>query len=82
MNRPTIRPGIYRHYKGAEYRVLFEAFESTNSREAAPRTRVVVYFSLEKGCMNVRDLEEFVSDVTVEDEGDAREIPRFVRISD
>ena len=51
-----MRAGIYRHYKGHLYRVLFTAWESTNGR---PRDRVVVYASLERGTINVRTFEEF-----------------------
>lgn len=52
----TVKPGLYKHYKGGLYRVLFTAWESTNGR---PREEVVVYVSLEKGTVNVRLLEEF-----------------------
>ena len=37
-----VEPGLYRHYKGALYRVLMVATESTNGRERVP---VVVYIS-------------------------------------
>ncbi len=50
--------GIYRHYKGGLYRVLFVAHESTNAREG---NGVVVYVSLKTGRINVRDEGEFHS---------------------
>jgi hypothetical protein len=58
-------PGLYRHYKGGYYRVLFIAYESTNG---LPRTPKVVYVSLDGGAaygrINVREVAEFNSDVT------------------
>jgi hypothetical protein len=51
---------MFRHYKGDLYRVLFEAWESTNGRE---RKEVVVYVSLKLGTVNVRNKDEFYGDV-------------------
>ncbi len=59
------RPGIYRHYKGGMYRVLFTAYNSTNHEASSdyPYVVYVVYISLDPGehCgqINVREEEEF-----------------------
>lgn len=68
-----VQPGIYKHYGGGRYRVLFEAHNSTNG----PREGIsmVVYVSLTTGRINVRDALEFVGDVTV----DGVSVRRFVR---
>jgi hypothetical protein len=50
------KPGVYHHYKGGYYRVLFTAITSTNAQQGRP---VVVYVSLTKGTIHVRDEEEF-----------------------
>lgn len=63
------RPGIYAHYKGDLYRVLFTAMESTNGRE---RERLMVYVSLAKGTVNVRREEEFRELVSTEQGPQAR----------
>ena len=56
-----IVPGIYRHYKGGLYRVLFTAHDSTNGpREGST---VVVYVSLTTGRINVRAADQFVEPV-------------------
>ena len=51
---------LCRHYKGGRYLILFEAMESSNGRERKP---VVIYASLDKGTVNVRDKEEFFESV-------------------
>jgi hypothetical protein len=51
-----VPPGIYQHYKGDKYRVLFVANDSSNSREG---NKLVVYVSLKHGTLNCRDLDEF-----------------------
>lgn len=67
-----VQPGIYKHYGGGRYRVLFEAHDSTNGpREGLS---MVVYVSLTTGRINVRDALEFVGDVTL----DGVSVPRFV----
>lgn len=70
-----VTPGLYKHYKGGLYRVLFTAWESTNERE---RELLIVYVSLEKGMINVRRKEEF--DETVE-QPDGEKWPRFKFVS-
>ncbi len=52
------RPGIYRHYKGDLYRVLFTAHDSTNGK-GPDIGKVVVYVSLSTGQINVRKEWEF-----------------------
>ena len=71
-----MRPGIYRHYKGALYRVLFTALMSDNDKK---REAYVVYFSMEKGEMNVRRLEEFQEYITTTD---GQRITRFTHLHD
>lgn len=57
-----VTPGLYRHYKGAHYRVLFLAKNSTNG--ADEDRNEVVYVSLsEPGRISVRSEEEFESTV-------------------
>ena len=64
----SLQPGLYRHYKGPEYRVLGVARHSESEEE------VVVYQALygEYGLW-VRPLEMFTSDVEV----DGERVPRF-----
>jgi hypothetical protein len=66
---PT-KPGVYRHYKGGLYRVLFVARMSTNGpTEDRPH---VVYVSLAHGVINIRDEEEFHEIVA-----NFKPVPRF-----
>lgn len=53
-----MKTGIYKHFKGGFYRVLFTAQESTNDRAGRA---VVVYISLTNGKIHTRDLAEFQS---------------------
>jgi hypothetical protein len=64
----SVRPGIYRHYKGGLYRVLFLA------RHSETEEAMVVYQALygERGYW-VRPLGHFLEKVRVE----GREVPRF-----
>lgn len=64
-------PGVYAHYKGGRYRVLFVAKESTNAREGG---RTVVYVSLSNGNIFTRDIGEFAEPIQWPD-GTMR--PRF-----
>lgn len=50
-------PGIYDHYKGGKYRVMFVAKNSTNGQDEG--TPMVVYVSLTTGRVHVRDEAEF-----------------------
>lgn len=69
-----ITPGIYRHYKGGEYRVLFIVQDSTNSRiKDGVKNDMVVYISLTKGSIWCRDLSEFEENVDFE----GQNVPRF-----
>lgn len=59
----TVTPGIYRHYKGAYFLVLFTARNATNSGNYED---VVVYVSLDDphaGNINVRDAIEFLEPI-------------------
>lgn len=64
----SLQPGLYRHYKGPEYRVLGVA------RHSETQEQVVVYQALygEFGLW-VRPLEMFVGEVEL----DGRQVPRF-----
>jgi len=66
-----LKPGLYRHYKGLDYRVLGVARHSENEEE------VVVYQALygEFGLW-VRPLAMFVESVEV----DGEQVPRFALI--
>jgi cyclomaltodextrinase / maltogenic alpha-amylase / neopullulanase len=66
MNK--IRTGIYRHYKGANYRVVGIARHSETLEE------LVVYESLEKGGLWVRPLQMFLENVIV----DGKDVSRFM----
>ncbi|MFA5954091.1 MAG: DUF1653 domain-containing protein [Patescibacteria group bacterium] len=61
-----VAPGIYQHYKGDKYRVLFVATNATNEQE---RNKVVVYISLKDGSVYYRDLGEFTEIVEWPDGG-------------
>jgi len=67
------RPGLYRHYKGNDYRVLGLA------RHSETRAPLVVYQALygERGLW-VRPAAMFVEDVEV----NGKSVPRFTRVSD
>lgn len=60
--------GIYRHYKGGRYRVLAVA------RHHETGQPYVVYQSLERGSVNVREFENWSDDVELKDGNFA---PRF-----
>lgn len=66
----TIRPGIYRHFKGNRYRVLFTARHSETEEE------LVVYQALYgEGGYWVRPAAMWNEEV----ERDGRRVPRFTR---
>ena len=68
-----VDPGLYRHYKGGEYRVIGVA------RHSETEQMLVVYQPLYgEQRLWVRPLEMFVETVTVEQ----GVVPRFERISD
>jgi hypothetical protein len=73
MTDEPVAPGRYRHYKGPEYEVLFEA------RHSETEEVLVVYRQLygEHGLW-VRPKAMFVETVTV----DGEVVPRFARIED
>lgn len=48
--------GIYKHYKGGIYAVLGICSDSTNGRDDA---KMVLYYSLEKHQIHVREIAEF-----------------------
>ena len=54
-----IKLGIYRHYKGGEYRILGEA------RLTDKEAKMVVYESLRDGQLWIRPVKEFLSEVEI-----------------
>lgn len=56
MSQERTPQGVYEHYKGGQYVVLFVAHNSTNSGGDQP---MVVYVSMTTGRINVRDENEF-----------------------
>jgi hypothetical protein len=78
-------PGIYQHFKGGLYRVLFRACQRTNGPDDGKV--VVVYMDLKHGGLHVRDEAEFREMVLAPPELGylpGIEIPRFlfVRFAD
>lgn len=74
----VVKGGIYQHYKGAQYVVLFVGQDSNNDRN---KERTVVYMSLTPphcGAIRVRHLTEFCEDVDWPDLG--WRAPRFVLV--
>lgn len=68
----SIRPGLYRHYKGGMYRALF-ACRHHETGEA-----MVVYVSLTHGTVSVRELRSQGKDSwTDEVEHEGSKVPRF-----
>lgn len=59
------KSGIYEHYKGGRYRVLFRARTATNGRDGLID---VVYIDLKNGGLHTRDETEFNERVWVEGE--------------
>jgi hypothetical protein len=51
------KPGIWKHYKGNLYRVVFTAYDATNGPNDG--TSMVVYVSLKDGYVHVRKEREF-----------------------
>jgi hypothetical protein len=69
--------GLYRHFKGGKYRVLFKAIDATNN---APDDRLmVIYISLANGLIFTRFEDEF--NEWVPDEAEML-VPRFKYIGD
>ena len=70
MTSAAVAPGLYRHFKGGEYEVLFEA------RHSESQEPMVVYRALYGECgLWVRPRAMFAELVTV----DCRQVPRFAR---
>ncbi|WP_349573042.1 DUF1653 domain-containing protein [Azotobacter salinestris] len=67
----TVQPGLYRHYKGAEYRVLGVVRHSETEEELVLYQALYGDFGLW-----VRPLAMFVESVEV----DGRQMPRFALI--
>ncbi len=74
-----IKPGIYEHYKGGQYKVLFIALNQSN--DANDEERVVVYEALYENSLSqfwVRLEKDFLEEIEVE----GVKIPRFKFIKD
>ncbi len=69
-----VEPGLYRHWKGDHYLVLFTAQDSNNNADREP---VVVYYSLGRQGFRVRRVKEFTELIP---DGGGRRVPRFVRV--
>lgn len=67
MATDAIKQGVYRHYKGNEYKVLGCAKHSETGEE------LVVYQSLSDGALWARPKEMFLEQVEINGE----EVPRF-----
>lgn len=79
-----VTSGLYRHYKGGMYRVLFTARNSTNGTNDE---ELVVYVSIGgeyAGRLSVRDAAEFVEEVEVPlvYSVGTMKVPRFERVGD
>ena len=75
-----ITPGVFQHYNGGFYRVLFIAKDSNNSGNDQ---NVVVYVSLsEPGRISTRNESEFDESVLVGSTSTRTWTPRFKRIGD
>lgn len=73
-----IIPGVYKHYKGGYYRVLFVAKNSNNSGHDED---VVVYVSLsEPGRISVRNADEFDEIVSFNDSTLTTATKRFTKV--
>lgn len=58
MNRELVIGGVYRHFKGNEYKVLCIALDSEETK------KIVIYEALyDKGQIWARDYDEFMSKV-------------------
>lgn len=69
--------GLYLHYKGGVYRMLYTAHESTNAR-TSPWRLVIVYRSLKYGTVHTRDWEEWNGWVNLED---GLRVRRFAKVT-
>jgi len=75
VNWESFKLGIYRHYKGGEYRVLFVG-KGQFKDEALDMQDMVVYESLDENTVSkhwVRPLTDFLEMMVV----DENEVPRF-----
>lgn len=76
-NKPELRPGRYRHYKGSEYEVIGVA------RHSETGAFLVVYKAMYEtkdgfGALSVRPYEMFVDEVEI----DGATQPRFVFVGE
>lgn len=70
-----LKPGMYRHYKGGMYIVFGVARHSSNDKQG--EEPMVVYWSVTKQCLWVRELREFTATVEVGGE----QVPRFTWVA-
>lgn len=74
LDASSVRPGVYRHYKGNVYQVIGVALHSET------REPVVVYKPLHESDIElwVRPYEMFVESVEI----DGKDVPRFAFVED
>ena len=58
-NAMVVAEGVYQHYKGGQYRVMYGNARASNNDEREG-TLQVVYMALADGKMYVRDVDEFL----------------------
>lgn len=71
MKQKDIKPGIYKHFKGGEYEVLFTALDSESKDE------LVIYRSIKDSKIWARSSKIFNEDAELE----GKKIPRFIFMS-
>lgn len=69
--------GIYRHFKGAEYKVLLVANDSESNNDDAPKKVVVYQAQYGDNQVWVRDYDMFISAVDKEKYPDIQQDYRF-----
>ena len=77
-----IAPGLYRHYKGALYRVIGTVRDSTNG--PGEGREMVLYISDAEHGFHVRERSQFTEYVATDEvhEGVRQFAPRFQRVRD
>jgi len=65
--KKELKPGLYRHYKGGQYKLIGAALDSADEKN------LVVYQNVEDNKIWVRDLDNFLEEVEVS----GQKLPRF-----
>lgn len=74
MSKTNVVPGVYRHYKGARYTVLFVAQNASN-HDGRAAEKIVVYVSLTYGRIFTRSEREFTETIRLPNTNE--EVQRF-----